>query len=368
MPAATAGAIVEDMTTTASTPPAAGRRSVAGHTPRPAPFRRTATVVAVLACVPYLALKTAWLAGSEIGIPAGSALLDPDRRAVLYAANALTLLMDATVIVLVLALTRPWGRRLPGRLLALPLWVASGLLGPIVVAFPLQVATAPFTSGGGAASPEDPFLDAWVFTLVYTGFLVQALALGWLFTQYALARWGHLLRDRSPWRPGELTGVWGRRAALAAALLTLPVAALRLLWLGGLDLALPSGQIAERDAAFELNNGVQALFALVALAAAALLARRAGGRLPAPGCSHRVLLLLGWTGSSVSVAWGSWMLLAGSLPGDDGGLAFTPLMNMSYAAQVIAGLLLLGLGARLLTGRNAAAAAPPDRAAPPGAA
>ncbi|MFD6735345.1 hypothetical protein ACFWDZ_29990, partial [Micromonospora aurantiaca] len=32
--------------------------------------------LAVLACLPYLTLKTAWVAGSPVGIPPGSPLLD----------------------------------------------------------------------------------------------------------------------------------------------------------------------------------------------------------------------------------------------------------------------------------------------------
>ncbi|MEJ8644856.1 hypothetical protein WKI68_33535 [Streptomyces sp. MS1.HAVA.3] len=62
--------------------------------------------MALAATVPYLALKTAWLAGSQIGIPAGSVLSEPGLF--LTVANSVTLAMDACVILLVLVLTRPW--------------------------------------------------------------------------------------------------------------------------------------------------------------------------------------------------------------------------------------------------------------------
>jgi hypothetical protein len=88
-------------------------------TPSPAPRtaaglsrpRRFLRAVAVLSCLPYLGLKTAWIAGSHLGIPRGSALLD-DRLAVAVI-NGVSVLLDSAVIVLALALTRPWGLRVP---------------------------------------------------------------------------------------------------------------------------------------------------------------------------------------------------------------------------------------------------------------
>ncbi|MGX9226408.1 hypothetical protein ACWV95_08970 [Streptomyces albus] len=159
---------------------------------------------AVTACLPYLTLKLNWLAGGHLGIPEGSPLRDGG--AALWSVNALTVAMDATVLLLVLALVRPFGQRLPGLLLALPLWGAAGLLGPIAVAFPLQAVTGVLRSGGGSGD-GDPgrLLEGWVWTLVYTGFTLQALALGGLFALYVRRRWGALLR--SPLR----TGARGRR-------------------------------------------------------------------------------------------------------------------------------------------------------------
>ncbi|MFJ7766944.1 hypothetical protein ACIQ1J_00530 [Streptomyces sp. NPDC097107] len=49
--------------------------------------------VAVLACLPYVGLKVAWIAGSRAGMPEGSVLLD--HRATMIAANGLTLLLDS---------------------------------------------------------------------------------------------------------------------------------------------------------------------------------------------------------------------------------------------------------------------------------
>ena len=147
--------------------------------------------VAILACLPYLSLKTAWVLGSTAGIPAGSSLLDGG--ATLRIANAVGVVMDAAVIVLALLLTRPWGLRVPAWLLVGPVWLATGLRTPIMLAYPAQVVARLFGDRPPAnAASGDPFLAEWVFGVVYTGFIVQGLALGALFVLYARQRWSHL--------------------------------------------------------------------------------------------------------------------------------------------------------------------------------
>ncbi|MER7205016.1 hypothetical protein ABT363_46375, partial [Streptomyces sp. NPDC000188] len=165
--------------------------------PRPAlrsgRLRRVLRAVAVVSCLPYLTLKIAWIGGSHLGIPEGSPLLD--HRASMAAANSVTVLMDGAVIVLALLLTRPWGRRVPAWLLVFPMWVATGLLTPIMTGYPLQLLVRAF--GGSVnhgGSKGGPFLDEWVFGVVYTGFILQGLALGTLFALYARDRWGHTWR------------------------------------------------------------------------------------------------------------------------------------------------------------------------------
>lgn len=150
------------------------------HAVRLGRSRRALRAVAVVSCVPYLSLKAAWIAGSRIGIPDGSSLLE--HRATMAVANSVTVLMDAAVIVLALVLTRPWGLRAPAWLLGLPAWVATGLLAPIMAGFPLQVLVDVLGGSTSTAAAEgEPFLDAWVFGVVYTGFIVQGLTLGALF-------------------------------------------------------------------------------------------------------------------------------------------------------------------------------------------
>ncbi|GAA2277626.1 hypothetical protein GCM10010415_52240 [Streptomyces atrovirens] len=308
--------------------------------------RRLLRAVAVVACLPYLALKTAWVAGSRTGIPAGSPLLEhPTAMAV---ANVLTILMDGAVIVLALLLTRPWGRGVPAWLLAVPMWAATGLLAPVMAGYPLQMLVRAF--GGSAAGTSggdgEPFLHAWVFAVVYTGFIVQGLALGALFVLYARDRWGRLWRGRMwdlPARPET-----GQRAlAVAAAVLALFPLTLRAVWACGGTTGLAEGAVADRGSDFHVLESLYVVFLLAAVAGGLALAFRRVPALPV-----RVPLVLAGVGSGAVACWGGWMTAAALLPGGDPADHPTALTLLTYAGQMIVGLLVATVGARFLAARS----------------
>ncbi|APY88952.1 hypothetical protein DCW30_33800 [Streptomyces alfalfae] len=325
----------------------------------PAPFalsrlRRALRCAALAACVPYLSLKVAWIAGSRPGIPEGSTLLD--HRALMIFANGLTVLMDGAVVVLVLLLTRPWGTRTPARFLVPPMWAATGLLVPIMAGFPLTQLVRAFDGGLGGGSGDgggaaEPFLDEWVFGVVYTGFIVQGIALGCLFVLYARDRWGHLWRGRL----GDLPRGHGRArraTALAAALLALCPAALHLLWATGATTGLSAARIEERGTDFAVLEALNALYLAVAVAGGLLLA--CGWR---PALPVKVPLALAWLGSGAVGCWGGWLLF-GALTtlGDSTGRP-TGTMFLTYAVHVIIGTLVAVVAARFLAERARASAA-----------
>ncbi|MFI0978999.1 hypothetical protein ACH4SP_18610 [Streptomyces sp. NPDC021093] len=322
------------MTSTPLAPPAVPRTR-----PRTAasPARRTLRAVAIAACLPYLALKISWIAGGRLGIPDRSALLD--EPGVMVVANSVTVLMDACVIVLALLLTQGWGRRVAAPLLVLPMWAASGLLAPIMVGFPLQLLAG--GSIGVAPGEGEPFLESWVFGVVYGGFIVQGLALGALFVLYARERWGHLWRGtvgELP-RPSRTVRAVGLVAALLAALCSVPhlfeAVAGR-----AVDVAEPLGSDAR------LVTGVHGAFALAAFAGLLMLVLGLGGRVPL-----RVPLALTWTGVGVLACWGGWMLVtAGAVA--TGADRLTTLTVLTYAVQVITGLLALAGGTSFFVQRQ----------------
>ncbi|MEU6987770.1 hypothetical protein ABZ946_30820 [Streptomyces sp. NPDC046324] len=139
-----------------------------------------AGLVAVAALVPYATLKTAWALGVTPGFTGeGRPGVDPE-----YTSDAGLWLYDHGVditavlaligMALALALTRPWGRRLPRvPLLALG-WAGTGALVPFGVflaAFGLLAWTGVIESSIDDHAP-------WVVVIAYGGFCLYGLALG----------------------------------------------------------------------------------------------------------------------------------------------------------------------------------------------
>ncbi|QES54106.1 hypothetical protein DEJ51_07510 [Streptomyces venezuelae] len=307
----------------------------------PGSGRRILRAVALTATVPYLGLKAAWLCGSRLGIPEGSVLREPGPF--FTAANAVTLAMDACVILLVLVLTRPWGIRVPGPLLTVPVFVATGLLTPILFGFTGQLLLRAFGFGAdpmGQAARE-PFLDPWVFHVVYTGFSIQGLALAALFVPYARERWGWAWRGVTGERLPSSTGV----VAAAAASAGLVVAGVSLYWAAGGSAGLTAERAAARSCDMAVVSAVHAMCALAAGAGALLLTR--GGRLRA-----RWPLGLAWVGGAATLSWGAWTMLAALGPQLDGGEAPPATTVLIYACQMITGLLTGTVLIRFLTTRR----------------
>jgi hypothetical protein len=298
--------------------------------------------------VPYLALKIAWASGSRIGIPDGSSLLEHHTATIVGSCESA--LLDSMVIVLVLLLTQQWGRRVPVWLLILPVWAATGLLSPIMVAYPLQVGAR--LLGGTAAPSGDhaarPFLHMWVFTVVYTGFIVQALALGALFVLYARARWGHL------WR-GQISGLAGQgpargaqrvTALMASAVALVPLTA-HLLWATGSTSGLNATQIADRTSDFYALEAAYTLFAAMTVTGLLLLVFPRAGALPL-----RLPLSLAFVGSAALACWGGYMMLT-ALENRDPSRRISELMNVTYSMQLLAGMLVFTMGAYFFAERAA---------------
>ncbi|MFI6805809.1 hypothetical protein ACIBO6_12455 [Streptomyces luteogriseus] len=332
---------------TQSLAPAA--RPTAGTTAGPGRTRRILRAVAVVSCVPYLTLKAAWVAGSHVGIPAGSSLLDD--RLTMAVVNGLSMLLDSAVIVLALVLTRPWGLRVPAWLLAFPVWVATGLLAPVMAGFPAQLAVRAFGGGGASSAGRKAFLDEWVFTVVYTGFIAQGLALGGLFVLYARGRWGHVWRGRVWDLPVGAIGPAHRALAVAAAVLALPPLILHALWACGVPAGLNEGRAADRGGEFHVLETLYVVFLLAAVAGAVLLAFRRGRALPVA-----VPLSLVWVGSGAVACWGGWLSLASLGGPTDLADRPTPLMNLAYAGQMLVGLLVAAIGVYHFAERSARAA------------
>lgn len=310
---------------------------------------RVLRAIAITACVPYLALKIAWASGSRIGVPGDSALLER-HHATMIVGSIESALLDSMVVVLVLLLTQPWGRRAPVWLLIPPVWVATGLLSPIMVGYPLQLGAR--LLGGTAAHSNGPaapaILDEWVFSIVYTGFIVQGLALGGLFTLYARARWGHLWRGGLPElaKRGATQGAQRPTALMASAVELVPLTA-HLLWATGSTSGLAATQIAERTSDFYALEAAYVLFAVMTVMGLLLVAFPRAAVLPLA-----VPLSLALVGSAALACWGGYLLIT-ALEDRSPTQRMSELMNVTYSMQLLAGMLVLTIGTYFFAERAA---------------
>ncbi|MEU8923997.1 hypothetical protein AB0D10_24125 [Kitasatospora sp. NPDC048545] len=304
--------------------------------------RVVAAGVAMAATVPYLMLKLLWLTGSEVGVR------DPGALGGLWTLNLLTFGMDAIALALALAFVRPWGRRAAAGLVAFPMWVATGLLGTILVAVPADLLSS-LVLGPEHRPPgqhADDGLAGWVFALVYGGFGVQGIALITAFVLYARRRWAGLLQARIGDLPDSPTRNVQRALAAVAAPVALGVAAARAYWAAGGTVGLPLRWADDRGRSIATMEAVTAAMAVVAAVALLVLAFRIG-----PGRRLRVPLTAAWIGAGSLFGWGGYQLVAfgtsttvPDLPG-----AVPGLMVLVQAGQFSAGLLMLAAGAIALT-------------------
>ncbi|MFI7674792.1 hypothetical protein [Actinophytocola sp. NPDC049390] len=219
---------------------------------------------AVAATVPYLVLKAVWLAGGTVGLTA------PFDEPSAYVLNAVTAAMDVVAIVVALGFTYAWGRRVPGFLVLVPIWVGTGFLVPIALLLPTM-----------DLSQSQPFLAPWVQPLVYGGFAFQGVMLTIAFVFYARDRWPSVFR----------LGTADVPAAGPVRLVVAHVGAL---------LAAASGV-----RYFSYGTVDSVLFGVLALAAAGgvlVMTNRVRGRFWVP-------VVVTWVGAGSLFAWGMWTVV-----------------------------------------------------------
>jgi hypothetical protein len=285
----------------------------------------------VAACIPYLFLKVVWIAGGDLGVK-GTATTEMHSGSVV-AANIVTSGMEAVGVLIALAFTFSWGMRIPAWLVLVPIWVGTGLLAPFVLGLPLGLAVQAVV--GGAPAPDDHGngLHAWVFVVVYGGFILQGIALLTAFVLHARARWADLFAMRTrELKQGSTRGLqvlFVNGAAVVAAVFGVA----HLVWAFG-------GEAAGGDPSFETAAqrtfvGVVGPLAFLGAAGALALVHRRGPDRLLPA------LVATWLGAGA-------MFAAGLLGSGETGFAGAVLLYGTIAGLLlgIAGLLALIEGRR----------------------
>ena len=286
-------------------------------------IRRVIGYAAVAATIPYLTLKVVWLSGGTVGMADPEFFSGP-----LYTfGNLLSVGMDAIAILIALAFTHAWGRRIRAWLVLFPMWVATGFLAPIVVFMPF----AP-VSFGGASESLGP-LRNWVYLFVYGGFAAQGLLLSAAFVLYVQNRWGKVFVSRnSDTKPHHTHGLQVLLTLIATPLAVV-VGVIHLAWALGSRVGLPEAVVSDLPVAYGLTNGVYAAFAFTAAVGLPMLVygvpRR--GRLWVP-------LALTWAGAGSMLAWGSWQIAIMAARPELGTLLLGLVMQAKVFAAILAGL------------------------------
>ncbi|WP_228694829.1 hypothetical protein [Amycolatopsis japonica] len=246
--------------------------TVAMAPPKISSARLIVCYAAILGTLPYLTLKASWVTGGSLGLRDPS-FVDSD---LMLLANLATGGMDVVAVVLALAFTYSWGRRIPAPLVLFPIWIGTGLLAPIVLDLPVIVADL-----STAQLAEMP-LENWVWAVVYGGFAWQGILLLTAFVLYARDRWWFVVTGTV--KPGTIgaAGVLGVAAALVCA-------AFHTIWAFG------PGGIAAR--------GQDIVIAVLTLLAVLALANVSRGR-------FWPRLVLVWTGAGAMAGTGAWGLFA----------------------------------------------------------
>ncbi|CAG7658704.1 hypothetical protein ACFQI7_36175 [Paenibacillus allorhizosphaerae] len=215
-------------------------------------LRRICGYGAAIAVTPYLIIKIAWTFG--LFLPTEQ-MGDASWRAI----NAATAVIAAIGVLLAMAFCRPWGERLPAWLVALPVWLGTGLLVPMLLLAPvLGPAAITRDKEAGAA-------DFWAYEQIFV--MVSLVGVGIFLplalAGYAKARWPEALGG--PTAYAELLGHTRQLQITLAKLVAVGcilLGVIKVFWAMGGTLGIAPAMIDDRDVwwhLLSLSTGVWAL-------------------------------------------------------------------------------------------------------------
>ncbi|PGU01302.1 hypothetical protein [Bacillus cereus] len=156
-------------------------------------LRRICGYSAAIAVTPYLLIKIVWTFGFFLPT---EQMGDANWRII----NAVTAVLAAIGILLAMAFCRPWGERLPAWLVALPIWVGTGLLVPILLIAPVLGPAAMIRDQEAGAA------DFWVYEQIFV--MISLFGIGIFLplalAGYAMALWPEALSGTTDYK--ELPG------------------------------------------------------------------------------------------------------------------------------------------------------------------
>jgi hypothetical protein len=231
-------------------------------------IRAVAGYGTVIAATPYLLIKIAWTLGFFLPT---EQMGDASWRAV----NAATAVCAAVGILLALAFCMPWGERLPAWLVALPVWVGSGLLVPMLLVAPVLGPVAVFRDTQAGAA----HIWAYEQILIMVSLVGVAIGLPLAFAGYVRSRWPEAIAGRispqdMPGHTGQMQITLGRLVAAGCIVVGL----VRGFWAVGGTLGLDAALLANRDPWWHLLSLSASVWAFAGAWGVLVLTSRSGSQ------------------------------------------------------------------------------------------
>lgn len=200
-------------------------------------LRRICGYGAAIAVAPYLLIKIVWTFG--LFLPTEQ-MGDASWRII----NAVTAVLAAIGILLAMAFFRPWGERLPAWLVAIPIWIGTGLLVPMLLIAPVLGPAAMIRDQEAGAA------DFWVYEQIFV--MISLFGIGIFLplalAGYAMARWPEALSGTTDYKklPGntlQLQIILARIVAAGCILLGV----IKVFWAVGGSFGIDPATMDERD-------------------------------------------------------------------------------------------------------------------------
>jgi|GEM_PF-811484 len=192
---------------------------------------------AALSVMPYFLIKIAWTLG--LFIPTEQ-MGDASWRAI----NAATAVIAAIGILLALAFSMPWGTRLPAWLVAIPVWIGTGLLVPMLLLAPVLGPAAMLRDQEAGAA------DVWaleqlfvMLSLVGVGICLPLALAGYAKTRWPEAFGNSMDYSRLPGNTLRLQQTMGRLVGVGCILLGM----IKVFWAAGGTIGIDPARLEERD-------------------------------------------------------------------------------------------------------------------------
>jgi hypothetical protein len=216
-------------------------------------LRRLSGNGAAIAITPYLLIKIVWTIG--LFLP-NEEMGDLNWRII----NAVTAVLAAIGILLAMAFSRPWGERLPAWLVALPIWVGTGLLVPMVLIAPILGPAAMIRDQETGAA------DFWIYEQIFV--MISLIGIGILLplalAGYAKSRWPEALRGTTYYKelPGHTRHLQITLARIIAVGCVL-LGVVKIYWAIGGTYAINSSNIGGRDVWWHLLTLSMGVWSLI---------------------------------------------------------------------------------------------------------